>query len=101
MWKVLARFSRLVRSAVSFLETRLFDALRPSRVAPTLGAVRDLARSRAELITENALLRHQLVILQRQVKRPRLTTGGRMGLLFWASRLRHWWQQALRIVQPD
>ena len=40
-----------------------------------------------ELIAENALLRHQLGILQRQVQRPRLTTGDRMGLLFWASRL--------------
>ena len=101
MWKVLARFSRLVRSVVSFVETRLFNCLRPTRVAPTLGAVTDLTRSRAELIAENTLLRHQLVILQRQVKRPRLAAGDRLGLLFWASRLRHGWQQALLIVQPD
>jgi hypothetical protein len=30
----------------------------------------DLTRSRAELVLENALLRQQLVVLQRQVKRP-------------------------------
>ena len=100
MRKVLAHFSRLVRSVVSFVETRLFEALRPTRVSPTLGTVTDLTRSRSELIAEKALLRHQFSILQRQVKRPQLTTGDRLGLLFWASRLRHWWQ-ALRIIQPD
>src|SRR5512141_3100768 len=100
MLKVMARLSRLVRSAVSFVEARLFNALRPTRVAPALGIVRELTRSRAELIAENALLRHQLVILQRQVKRPQLTTADRLGLLFWASRLRHS-PQALRIIKPD
>jgi hypothetical protein len=100
MWKVLTHFSRFVRSAISSLETRLFNYLRLTRVAPTPGAVTDLTRSRAELIAENALLRHQLAILHRQVKRPHLTTGDRPGLLLWASRLRHW-RQGLRIVQPD
>src|SRR5436309_1178650 len=39
MWKVLAHFSRLVRSVVSFVETRLFNYLRPTQVAPTLGTI--------------------------------------------------------------
>jgi hypothetical protein len=46
------------------------------------------------------LLRHQLGILQRQAKRPQLAKGDRLGLLFWASRLRHW-TQVLLIVKPD
>jgi transposase InsO family protein len=82
------------------VESWLFGYLRPSRVSPVLGVASDLARSRAELIAENALLRHQLGILQRQVKRPQLTKGDRVGLLFWASRLRNW-KQALLIVQPE
>ncbi len=60
----------------------------------------DLTRTRAELIAENALLRHQLGILRRQVKRPQLTKGDRVGLLFWVSRLAHW-RQAILIVKPD
>ena len=60
----------------------------------------DLTRSRAELIAENLFLRHQLSILHRQVKRPQLTKGDCLGLLFWASRLRHW-KQALLIVKPE
>jgi hypothetical protein len=82
MRNVLPFFSRLVRSAIAFVETRLFEILRPPHVtgSPALGALGDLTRSRAELVAENALLRHQLGILQRQVKRPRLTKGDRLGL---------------------
>ncbi len=65
-----------------------------------LSTLGDVTRTRAELIAENALLRHQLGILRRQVKRPQLTKGDRVGLLFWASRLAHW-RQALLIVKPD
>ena len=41
----------------------------------------DLPRSRADFIAENALLRHQLVILKRQSKRPKLTQTDRVTLL--------------------
>jgi hypothetical protein len=100
MRHVLTLFWRLIRPIIAFTETLLFGYLRPSQLSPALGAVGDLTRGRAELIAENALLRHQLSILQRQVKRPQLTRGDRLRLLFWASRLRHW-TQALLIVQPD
>jgi putative transposase len=92
--------SRLARSAIALVETWLFGYLHPSRVSPALGAVSDLTRSRSELIAENALLRHQLGILRRQVKRPQLTKRDRVGLLFWVSRLRRW-KQALLIVKPE
>jgi hypothetical protein len=32
-------------------------------------------RSRADLIAENATLRQQLIVLNRQIKRPQLTNG--------------------------
>jgi hypothetical protein len=50
MRKILSYFSRLIRSALTFVEARLFDALRPSRAALVLGALGDLTRSRTELI---------------------------------------------------
>jgi hypothetical protein len=34
------------------------------------GLLSDVARSRANLVVENALLRQQLIVLNRQVKRP-------------------------------
>jgi hypothetical protein len=42
-----------------------------------LGAVRELVRSRAGLIAENALLRQQVVVLQRATPHPKLKARGR------------------------
>ena len=41
----------------------------------------DTTRSRVDLIAENALLRQQLIVLRRQVKRPQQTTGDRVRLV--------------------
>ncbi len=49
---------------------------------------------------ENALLRQQLIVLRRQVKRPQLTKTDRALLVLLAGRLRAW-KNALLIVQPD
>ena len=49
---------------------------------------------------ENALLRQQLIVLKRQVKRPALTWRDRALLVLLASKLRMW-KEALVIVQPD
>ena len=43
---------------------------RPVTFLLGVGALADLSRSRPDLIVENALLRQQLIILNRQVKRP-------------------------------
>jgi putative transposase len=63
------------------------------------GALTDLTYTKAELIVENALLRHQLGLLQRQVKRPQLNRRVRFWLLVLASRI-HNWKDALLIIQP-
>jgi hypothetical protein len=60
----------------------------------------DMTSSRADLIAENAMLRQQLIVLNRQVKRPQLTNGDRIRLVFLA-RCTQFWQQALHIIQPD
>lgn len=64
------------------------------------GAVTDATRSKTELMLENALLRQQLMVLKRQVKRPRLSWRERGIMVLLASRLRGW-KEALLIVQPD
>jgi hypothetical protein len=60
----------------------------------------DLVRSKPDLLIENALLRHQLVVLRRNVKRPVLTPTDRTLLVLLAGRLRSW-RHALLIIQPD
>jgi putative transposase len=49
-----------------------------------IGVLSDTTRSRVELIAENALLRQQLIVLRRQVKRPLLTQPERARLVLLA-----------------
>lgn len=84
---------------------RCFDStfsklLCPPPASLLRGALCDLTYTKAELIAENALLRHQLAILHRQVKRPVLHRRERFSLLLLASRVRTW-RDALLIIQPD
>ena len=60
----------------------------------------DFFRSKTELITENALLRQQLIIARRQFKRPRLRRTDRIKLIFLA-RLSKQWKQAVVLVEPE
>ncbi len=64
------------------------------------GTVADATRSKSELMLENALLRQQLIVLKRQVKRPRLSGRERGMMVLLVSRLRGG-KEALFIVQPD
>ncbi len=50
--------------------------------------------------SENLALRHQLEVLQRNAKRPRLTNRDR-ALWVILSRLWHDWQNPLALVQPE
>ena len=43
---------------------------KPRNDAPVLSTAIDLTRSKSELMLENALLRQQLVVLNRHTKRP-------------------------------
>ena len=79
---------------------RLAAATKPIAPVPVAATLADLVRSRPALVAEHALLRQQLLILRRSVKRPRCTPTDRALLVLLASRLRTW-QPALLIVQPE
>ena len=59
-----------------------------------------LFQTRKNLLLENALLRQQLVVYQRSVKRPRITQRDRI-LLVWLSRVCSGWKKALVVVRPE
>ncbi len=65
-----------------------------------VGTGMDLVRSRRQLLAENALLRQQLLVLRRSVKRPAMTPADRALLVLLAGRVRVW-RQALLLVRPD
>lgn len=82
------------------IANRLWRKPTGNYIYPPASAVADLCRSKRELVVENALLRQQLLVLHRQVKRPQLTPTDRVLLVVLASKLRAW-KNALLIVQPD
>ena len=65
-----------------------------------LGTFADMTRGKSELLAENALLRQQLVILRRQIKRAAYRKRDRL-LLVLLSRMVRTWKQALFLVQPE
>jgi hypothetical protein len=75
------------------LSSRFSHGTRLLRTTLPLSTLTDLGRSKSELIAENALLRQQLIILKRQVKRPTFTKTDRL-LLILLARLVRTWQQA-------
>ena len=91
---------RLVGTSVSVLRTRFVLWTKPPTSSLPLGTLTDLARSKAELLAENALLRQQLLILKRQVKRPACTKRDRILLVLLARAVRAW-KQTLFLVQPE
>jgi putative transposase len=82
------------------LHHRFVAWTKPDTTSLLLGTLTDLSRSKSQLVAENALLRQQLIILRRQVKRPSCTRMDRM-LLVLLARAVQTWKQALFIVQPE
>jgi len=73
---------------------------RPLAMTHVTGTGTDLVRSRAQLLAENALLRQQLLVLRRSVKRVAVTRADLALLVLLAGRVRAW-RQALLLVQPE
>src|ERR1035437_9240439 len=68
--------------------------------AALMAQFRNVVTDRRDLLLENAALRQQLAIYQRNGNRPKLTSANR---LFWVWLSRPWpsWRTALVIVQPE
>jgi len=62
--------------------------------------LRDLFRSHHNLLLENLALRQQILVLERQIKRPEFRDRDRV---FWVILRRFWtkWKNPLRLVQPQ
>ncbi len=91
---------QLLRLLVSNLEHAFLHCSQPAPYSIAISTVADLLRSKPQLIAENALLRQQLMVLHRQVKKPRFTQSDRLWLVLLASRVQNW-RDALLILKPD
>ena len=93
-----------IKQHISFcfhtLQEQVLRCMKPPMTPLVIGALVDLTRGKAELLAENALLRHQLLILHRQVKRPAYRKRDRL-LLVLLARMVRTWKEALFLVQPE
>ncbi len=89
---ILTFIKRLTDFCLQSLHHRFVFLTKPGTTSLMLGTLTDQARSKSELVAENALLRQQLVILRRQVKRPPCTKTDRMLLVMLARMVRTWKQ---------
>ena len=97
---IFTSLKRLLDGCLEALTSRFARWTKPLRTSLPLSTLNELSRSRSQLMAENALLRQQLIILRRQMKRPTCTNTDRL-LLVLLARLVRTWQQALFIVQPE
>ena len=91
---------RLTNMCLQSIQHHFVDWTQPATTSLLLGTVADLARNKSALVAENAFLRQQLMILNRQVKRPACTKADRILLVLLAKMVRTW-KQVLLIVQED
>ena len=73
---------------------------KPAVISLVTDAAADMTKSKKDLVAENAILRQQLIVLKRQVKRPKFNDGDRFRLVF-LSTLTNYWDKALHLVQPQ
>jgi hypothetical protein len=96
VWKSTGRVTfSLAQRLVATLTPRA-----PSRLVIAAGLVSDLLRPRRDLVIENALLRQQLIVASRSVKRPRVRSAEKLTLLG-LCRLLPRWRNALLVIKPE
>jgi putative transposase len=94
------QLGQAIQQGVAWLEARFKQWTQPTKANQVAGALTDLTRSKSELIAENMFLRQQLIVLERQVVRPKLKQRDRQILVMLASRVQLW-RDALIIVKPE
>ena len=100
MFGILKPITSLIQRGQRAAGTTISHLTKPIAHSPVLGITADFARTKPQLIAENLLLRQQLIVLNRSVKRPRFTRAERGLFVLLASRL-EWWKEALVIIKPE
>ena len=88
------------KTVINRIKDKIKQLTKPATPSLTIGAISDLPKSKADLMAENAILRQQVIILNRQAKRPKFTTGDRFRFVL-LSRLTKFWHTALHLDQPE
>ena len=98
--KLLGTIKSIVAGWLRTVTESVKKLTKPGPVHAAIDAVVDATRTRPEILAENALLRQQLVVLHRTIRRPAFRDGDRI-LMVLLARLASRWRDALHLVQPD
>ena len=90
----------ICKSAFNRVKEVIKTFTKPATISLVADAAADMTKSKKELVAENAILRQQLIVLKRQVKRPKFNDGDRFRLVF-LSTLTNYWDKALHLIQPQ
>jgi putative transposase len=97
---VLLQITKMAQSVFNIVDRRIRAWTEPASDSMVGGVAVDLLKSKQQVILENAFLRQQVIVLKRQIARPRLSSQDRSVLVLLASRVRDW-KSALLLVKPD
>ena len=100
VFRILSRFQSIVKRGLEAAKATISRMTKPIAHSSVRGSVADLARSKPQLLAENLLLRQQLIVLNRSVKRPRFTAADQGLFVLLASRVPPW-KEALLIIKPE
>ena len=100
MFRILERVQSIVERGLRVAGNAISRWTKPIAHSPARGIVADVTRSKPQLVAENLLLRQHLIVLNRSVKRLRLTSADRGRFVLLASKLQRC-SEALLIVKPD
>ena len=95
-----AAVNRAVARCLNAADRMIKRFFKPAAMAVVAGVVEDVARSKFELVAENAMLRQQLIVASRSVKRPFLHNGDRLFMILLA-RFNRAWRDSLHLIQPE
>ena len=98
--RILNQVQSIVQRGVRALGAAISRLTKPVAHSPAADTLVDLARTKPQLIAENMVLRQQLIVLSRSVKRPRFTQTDRAIFVLLANRVQTW-KDALLIVKPE
>jgi hypothetical protein len=88
------------KTILNRIKNKIKQLTKPVTPSLVVGTISDLPRSKTNLMVENAILRQQVIVLNRQVKQPKLTNSDRLRFVLLA-RFTNFWHTALHIVQPE
>ena len=80
----------LLKHCGQFIQHQFVALTKPATKALVLGSISDLTRSNKQLIAENTLLRQELIVLNRQVKRSTFKPLDKFILVILASLVHQW-----------